>query len=204
MSDKAQEGDCMGKKRHRVQVQLNIKDIKELLPDEVKAILRGADDLIGTAGRSMLAKILKGSKDKKLLQHAMDKSPVYGYYKQYKLEDITARIDWLISQGYMAIEYNDRLPVLIYTDKGWEIGRDSYSDELLAELRSLISIGDYRFVHELKDRNRGMILLLLDKIKKSGEKGFIPLLEVWRENDYQKVKEAIDKVIRALEQLQEK
>lgn len=134
--------------------------------------MRGMDDLIATAGRSMLAKILKGSKDKKLLQHALDKSPVYGFYKQYKLEDIAARIDWVIVQRYLSIEYNFRLPVLIYTAKGWGIERDSYSDELLAELRSLVS----------------------------GEAGFIPILEAWQKNDYRKVKKAIAKVIRALEQ----
>jgi len=89
--------------------------------------------------------------------------------------------------------------VLIYTAKGWEFERDTYSDELLAELRALISGEDYSFVNEFKDRNRGMILLLLEKIKISGETGFIPILEVWQKNGYRKVKEAIAKVIRVLE-----
>jgi len=80
-----------------------------------------------------------------------------------------------------------------------EIERDTYSDELLEKLRSLIPGGDYSFVNELKDRNRGMILLLLDKIKESGEKGFIPLLKAWREIDYRKVREEISKVINHLD-----
>jgi len=68
--DKVKEGDCMAKNRHKVEVQLDTKSIKDLSAEEIKAILRGTDDLIATAGRSMLAKILKGSKDKKLLQQA--------------------------------------------------------------------------------------------------------------------------------------
>jgi hypothetical protein len=32
----------------------------------------------------MLAKILKGSKDKKLLEHGLDKCPSYGYYSAWK------------------------------------------------------------------------------------------------------------------------
>lgn len=189
----------MGKKKQRVRYHLDPKGIKDLPFEEIKAILRGADELIATGGRSLLAKILKGSKDKKLLQYGLDKSPVYGFYRELKIEEITARIDWMIKKGYLAIEYSGRLPMLVYTDQGWEIERDTYSDELLEKLRSLLPGRDYSFVNELKDRNRGMILLLLDKIKKTGDKGFIPLLEAWREIDYRKVREEISKVINHLE-----
>ena len=34
--------------------------------NDIKAILRAADELIGTGGRTMLSRILKGSKDKKV------------------------------------------------------------------------------------------------------------------------------------------
>lgn len=185
----------MSRSKQRVRYHLDPKDIKELPFEDIKAILRGADGLIGTGGRNLLAKILKGSKDKKLLEYGLDKNPVYGFYRQLKIEDITARVDWVILNGYLAIEYDGRLPMLVYTDKGWEIERDTYSDELLEKLRSLIPSGNYAFVNELKDRNRGMILLLLDKIKRSGERGFIPVLEAWREIDYKKVKKAISEVI---------
>lgn len=185
----------MSKRKQRVRYHLDPKGVRELPFEEIRAILRGADELIGTGGRSLLARILKGSKDKKLLEYGLDQNPVYGFYRQLKIEDITARIDWVILNGYLAIEYDGRLPMLVYTDKGWEIERDTYSDELLEKLRSLIPSGNYAFVNELKDRNRGMILLLLDKIKRSGERGFIPVLEAWKEIDYKKVKKAISEVI---------
>ncbi len=57
----------MGKKVRRVPYRLEPLKETNLSPDEVRAILRGADDLIYSGGRSMLAKILKGSWDKKLL-----------------------------------------------------------------------------------------------------------------------------------------
>jgi hypothetical protein len=41
----------------------------------------GADDLIMSGGRALLAKILAGSKDKKLLELELDTSPVYGAFK---------------------------------------------------------------------------------------------------------------------------
>lgn len=189
----------MSRKKQRVDYTLDPKGIKDLPFTEIKAILRGADELIATGGRSLLAKILKGSRDKKLLQYGLDQCPVYGFYKELKVEDITARIDWLIKKGYLDIKYSGRLPVIIYTERGWEIERDNYSDELLEKLVSLIPGGDYSFVNELKDRNRGLILLLLDKIKKSGDKGFIPILLAWEKIDYRKVRDEIAKVINHLE-----
>jgi len=47
-------------------------------------------------GRSLLAKILKGAKDKKVIELKLHTSPAYGYFKVLTLDKITARIDWLI------------------------------------------------------------------------------------------------------------
>ena len=147
----------------------------------------------------MLARILKGSRDKKLLEMKLDKSPVYGYYRNLTLAEITARIDRAIVDGYLEITYNYRLPVLIYTETGWEIEKETYAEELLHKLRDLLPGGDYSYVQELKDRNRQMILLLLEKIEATGDRRFIPLLKVWAKIDCKKVKKAINKVIAALQ-----
>ncbi|HPU08620.1 MAG TPA: RQC domain protein, partial [Candidatus Atribacteria bacterium] len=48
---------------------------------------------------------------------------------------------------------------------------------------------------ELKDRNREMILLLLQKIQKTNNARFIPLLKAWQEIEYKKVQSAIQEVI---------
>lgn len=54
-------------RRQRIRIELAAGEITKLQPEEIRAILRAADELIATAGRSMLVKILKGSKDKKVL-----------------------------------------------------------------------------------------------------------------------------------------
>ncbi|MGV8150026.1 MAG: hypothetical protein ACLKAN_13595 [Alkaliphilus sp.] len=51
---------------------------------------------------------------------------------------------------------------------------------------------------KLKDRNREMIFLLLNKIQATGDKRFIPLLEAWAEIDYKKARKRIGKVIATL------
>lgn len=47
---------------------LDIKGIKNLPYEEIAAILRAADELIMSGGRSLLTKVLKGSCAKKVLE----------------------------------------------------------------------------------------------------------------------------------------
>ena len=69
----------MNRKVRRVPVVLDAGQIKKLPQEDIRMILRGADELISNGGRSMLAKILKGSKDKKILEYKLNECPAYGY-----------------------------------------------------------------------------------------------------------------------------
>lgn len=191
----------MGKKVTHVPYELNANGIKSLPMNEIKTILRGADDLIMSGGRAMLAKILAGSKEKKLLELELDHIPVYGVFKELSQKEILEKIDWMILHHYLAIEYNYRLPLLVYTDKGWEIERETYADELLDQLSVAAEKGQYEFVESLKDRNRGMILLLLDKIEDSGNKELITILKAWQMIEYKKIKIRLQEVIDVLEKI---
>ena len=185
----------MSRNKPRVRYELDSGDIRSLTIEEIKVILRAADELIATGGRSMLAKILKGSKDKKVLEHGLDQCPVYGYYRVLTLQEITHRIDWMIKKGYLQIEYTDRLPMLVFSKIGWEIERETYAEELLRTFERLLQDKDYSFVQELKDRNRGMIILFLEKIKQTGNARYIPILKAWKESEYKKVQAEIQRVI---------
>ena len=125
----------MSRQKPRIRYDLDSGDIRSLTDEEIKVILRAADELIATGGRSMLAKILKGSKDKKVLEHGLDQCPVYGYYRESTLQEITHRIDWLIKKDYLVVEYTDRLPMLVFSEIGWEIERETYAEELLQSLK---------------------------------------------------------------------
>jgi len=189
----------MSKKVIRVSVDLHPQKSGPLSNEEIKVILRGADDLIMEGGRSLLAKILKGSKDKTILEKDLKNNPVYGYYKGLSIYEITSKIDWLIINRYLEIEYSYRLPMLLYGPKGWEIEKDTYTDELLAGFDKLIESGINNFnMLYLKDRARDMIMLLLDKIQARGDSKYIPILEAWRKIDYKKVRVRINSVIGAI------
>jgi superfamily II DNA helicase RecQ len=193
----------MSRKVQRVPYHLDATGVKELPHNEIVAILRGADELIMSGGRSLLAKILKGSRDKRVLELELDQCSVYGYYKHLTLAEITARIDWVILNGYLMIHYDYRLPLLVFTSRGWEIERDTYAEELLQGFDRMIASGKSHYdMSYLKGRNRGMILLLLDKVEETGNSIYIPLLKAWKQIDYKKVQKRIRQVISKLAELE--
>jgi hypothetical protein len=187
------------KKVRRVPCSLDAEGINQLSHGDLVAILRGADDLIMRGGRSILAKLLKGSRERRLLELGLDKSPAYGYFKGLPVEDVMARIDWTIQSGYLTLEYDYRLPLLVYTDRGWEIEKETYAAELLQGFDRILDSGTTTFDMEyLKDRDRAMILRLLDMVEATRDPEYIPLLRAWQQLDYRKVRERIQGVIESL------
>jgi Probable zinc-ribbon domain/RQC domain len=175
-------------------------DISRLSNEEIIVILRAADAIIAQGGRALLAKILKGSREKKVVQLGLDRCPVYGYFKSEKLDDIMQKIDWMIDHDFLEIEYYGKLPMIVFTGRGWHIESDQYADELLNEWKKWVKQGKQNpNMSYLKDRNREIILLLLDKIKESGEQAFIPYLELWEKVDYKKVRDEIRRTIDVLQ-----
>ncbi len=190
----------MSRKTRRVGIDLDAKGLKEIPDAELKAVLRGADDIIGRGDRTLLTNILRGSRTKKVLERGLDQSPVYGYFHNLSDDDTLARIDWTILHGYLTIEYDGRLPLLVFTPKGWEIERDIYAIELLAGFDEIFRDGPPYQMEYLKDRDRGMILLLLDKTAATEDVKYIPVLEAWQNVDYRKVRRRIGQVIHQLKQ----
>jgi hypothetical protein len=189
----------MSRRSRRVAIDLDAKGLKELSEDDLKAVLRGADDIIAQGGRTLLMRILRGSASKDVLDRGLDQSPVYGFFRELPDDATLARIDWAILNGYLHIEYSNRLPLLVYTQKGWEIEREIYANELLEKIEAALKDGPpYEMAH-LKDRDRGMILLLLDKVAATGNRNFIPALQAWKRVDYKRIQQRIRQTIQQLE-----
>jgi len=106
----------------------------------------------------------------------------------------------VILEGYLRIQYDYRMPLLAYTPAGWAIERETFATELMTGFDTLLASGPPPYPMEyLKDRDRGMILLLLDKVEQSGDPKYIPLLLDWAQVDYRKVRERIGEVVRSLQ-----
>ena len=189
----------MSRKSRRAPIHLDAKGLIDLPVADLHAVLRGADDLIARGGRTLLKRILRGSKNKDVLARGLDRSPVYGHFKNLSDEETLARIDWTILNGFLRIEQLNRLPVLVYTQMGWEIERENFADELLAGLDNLVQNGPPYDMEYLKDKDRQMILRLLEKIETTLDTQYVPLLAAWKKIDYKKVQIRIREVIRRLE-----
>lgn len=177
----------MSKKVRRVPVILDAGEIKDLPQEDIRMILRGADELISTGGRSMLAKILKGSKDKKIFEYKLNECPAYGYYQDMKLDDITKCIDWMIKKDYLRIEYDYRLPLLVFSEKGWQIEKETFAQEIYQRMCLDVKENKARVIFEMKEVNRQVVMRVLDKIEKDGTEEFLPYLEAWKMLEVKKV-----------------
>lgn len=184
----------MSKKVRRVPVILDAGEIKDLPQEDIRMILRGADALISTGGRSMLAKILKGSKDKKIFEYKLNECPAYGYYQDMKLDDISKCIDWMIKKDYLRIEYDYRLPLLVFSEKGWQIEKETFAQELYQRMCLDVEEKKARVIFEMKEVNRQVVMCVLDKIEKDGTKEFLPYLEAWKMLEVKKVAARIAEV----------
>ena len=190
----------MSRKITQIPVRLHPEKSKEIPIEDIRMILRGADDIIASGGRTLLCRILKGSKEKKVLELKLNQNPAYGYFSKLSNENIMGKIDWLIEHNLLRYEYSGRLPLLIYSPIGWEIEKETYTDELLEQFRKMIEVGDTSYdFSQLKDRDRGMIFLLLDKIQNLRDARFVPLLNNWEKVDYKKVQQRIHSVILSLQ-----
>lgn len=184
----------MSKKVRRVPVFLDAGEIKDLPQEDIRMILRGADELISTGGRSMLAKILKGSKDKTIFKYKLNECPAYGYYQDMKLDDISKCIDWMIKEDYLRIEYDYRLPLLVFSEKGWQIEKETFAQELYQRMCLDVEEKKARVIFEMKEVNRQVVMCVLDKIEKDGTKEFLPYLEAWKMLEVKKVAARIAEV----------
>lgn len=190
----------MGRNSRRVQVELNSGDIKDLPENEIKLILRAADELINIGGRNMLVKILKGSRDKKILEYKLDECPAYGFYHSLTMEEILRRVDWMIEKDYIRIDYNGRLPMLVFSEKGWSIEAETFAEEIYQRFCRELKEGRSDIVSEMQEVNRQVVMEVLEKIRAGKNAEFIPMLEEWKKIEVRKVRERISSVQRSLEQ----
>lgn len=190
----------MPRQTRQYEYRLHPKATESLPMPDICAILRAADDLIAVGGRTLLTKILRGSRAKEVLSHGLEQNPAYGYYRELPEEEVLARIDWTIRHGYLRIIYQGKLPVLVFAPAGWSIERDAIADEIVRGFDALLADGQQRpyAMGYLKDRNREMILLVLDQVLASGDSKYIPVLEDWSLVDCRKIRERIAEVIGGL------
>lgn len=186
-------------KKSKVQYELSdLRGQKAPSEEDIRNILRASDEIISVAGRTMLAKILKGSKDKKLLEKELNLCPSYGYYNQLSIEEITKIIDWMIVNDYLEVSYNGKLPMVIFSEKGWETYKPIYAEELYNRILNVSEDIYNDLIEQLKQTNRQVVKILLFRIGDSQNIGFIRFLAKWEAVEVKKVRFMINGAVSKL------
>lgn len=86
--------------------------------DEIDAILMAADAIVAEAGRAGVVLILNGSRSKKALAQGWDKLPDYGRLSHLSADAIARKVDWCIHHGWLHIECDHEIPLLVHSPKG--------------------------------------------------------------------------------------
>jgi len=171
-----------------------IDPVEDLQPteEEMDWILRGASEITGRGGRTQLALLLKGSKDKKLLKHNLERSAAYGKLSLLTIEEIENRIDHVIRKGDLNVELSGDLPLVFLPNSTWERVRD-WSNEQECRRAAMADKHDLNdILVQWRQRQREEQIRLIDSVVRLDDASARRILEAWREVAGKEVRNRID------------
>jgi hypothetical protein len=176
-------------------ISIEIDPAERLPPTggEREWILRGASEIAAKGGRAQLALLLKGSKDKKLLKHNLNHSPVYGKLSFLTIPEIENRIDHLVRTDELRVEFFGDLPLILLSDCAWEQVRP-WSNKLEAGQAAAAGGRDLNeLLLQWRGRPRHEQLYLLEAVTTLDCEAAQRILRAWRGVAGKEVRERIEK-----------
>ena len=110
-------------------------------------------------------------------------------------------IDGVIVNGFLDIDYNGWLPMIVFSDKGWETYKPIYADELYQKILNVTEDKRADLIEELKLTNRQVIEMLSWRIDESRNIGFIRFLIKWEAVEVKKVRALINRAVSELKSI---
>lgn len=104
--------------------------------DEAKMALSCVGRMKGRFGVTMVAKVLKGSRDKRLLEFGLDRLSTYGLMKHLPEKEISDWLYWLVAEGYLRLS-EGQYPVVSLTANALPVleGREMIMQRVRATVR---------------------------------------------------------------------
>lgn len=87
---------------------------------DAKMALSCVGRMKGRFGVTMVAKVLKGSQDKRLLQSRLDSLSTYGLMRSYTERDIADWLNWLVAEGYLRLS-EGQYPVVTLAERALSV-----------------------------------------------------------------------------------
>ncbi len=189
----------MSRRRHpRVPVTLVLPS-EPPTPEEIDAILLATDSIIGQAGRTGVALILNGSRSKKVREWEWDQLPDYGRLQHLTADAIERKVDWCICHGWLRIEYEREIPLLLHTPQGWERVKSLWVRRVLAWFAEWAATQQPEKVWPtLEHIHREIKLRVLECIAQDKAIHLAPALQVWFVHEVRAVRQAINATLQQL------
>ncbi len=89
-------------------------------------------------GIRTLVEVLRGSKNKKVINNELDQVLEYGALKEYTYDEIKIMIEWLIEKGFI-LRTKEKYPVLHITAKGIRYGEE-IKPAMMKELQQRLEV----------------------------------------------------------------
>ena len=178
-----------------------------LSEEERRAIVDVCDQAVYRAGRTSVMMALRGSRAEKVRRLGLIDAKGHGYFAGMSEEDVLARIDTLIHEGWLRIERTeDGLPLLGYTTAGLEKAKRYAAETWLEEVRG--QVGAVAGGAELRlsflmaaspQRNHETVEMLVALVEREADEGWLPLLRAWCAAETKRLRGRLRPVIERLE-----
>ena len=188
----------MARRRQRVPVRIDSGDVTSLTDEELTLVLHAADQIVHLGGRTMLVKLLKGSRDKKALEHGLDAYECYGCLAHLTTVQLERYVDWTIEQGYLEVYYDKYLPFLAFTPKGWARERPVAERALFDQFCQDVESGQFAMAERMKHIKNEVALDVIDMIGQECDSRCIPHLQAWSDVASKRIKKKIAYAMRTI------
>lgn len=155
----------------------NKNTMNPLSEDEIITILVAAKDIIMYGGKGLLGKILAGSKDKRIFTSELHHSESYGAFEGMTQKVIMEKVEWMLENGYLSTD--ERLSLLVYTQKGWDKVIEELADDLYSDLCLAAEFGRFDFLEVVRSQPLDLRMLLLDVVEEDDDPELIEMLIEW-------------------------
>jgi superfamily II DNA helicase RecQ len=174
---------------------------------ERRAIFDVCDQAVYRAGRTSVMMALRGSRTEKVRRLGLMEAKAHGYFAGKSEEDVLARIDTLIHEGWLRIERSeDGLPLLGYTPAGLEQAKRFAAELWLEEVRGQVGAvaagGEMRLSFLMAvnpQRNHDTVERVVALVEREADARWLPLLRAWCAAETKRMRGKLRPVIERLE-----
>lgn len=195
---------------------------RELSETDRKAIFGVCDAVVAAgAGRTVAMMALRGSRAEKVRRLGLVDARGHGHFAKIGEDEVLARIDTLIAEGLLEIEWNEEdMPLLGYTNEGLDLAMEYAAEDWLEALREVVmrelvthgrgrdgvdteeAAADVRalpFLKEMTRRNHETVLVLVERVAEVATTAWLPVLRQWRDAEIRRVRNRLEPLIERLE-----